>query len=133
MAVTSEPPRGAAHDVAGADVGALAEAEGEDARRMGPRRRGEPVAVRAVVGDDRGAAGLQPLEDLALGVGDLVLAGEELAVGGGDGGDDGDVRPHQPGQRGELAGMVHAHLEHAEARRARHPRQADSGTPVWLL
>ena len=73
--------------------------------------------MRAVIGDDRGAARLQPLENLALGVGDVGVAGEKFAVRRGDGGDDGDVRPHQPGQRGQLALMVHAHLEHAEPRR----------------
>ena len=47
---------------------------------MRPRRGDQPVAMRAVEGDDRGAARLQPLEDLALGVGDRLVAGEEFAM-----------------------------------------------------
>ena len=54
--------------------------------------------MRTVIGDDRGAARLQPLEDLALRVGDRFVAGEEFAVGRGDGGDDRDMRTDDPGQ-----------------------------------
>src|SRR5688572_31083749 len=67
-------------EIGGADVGALAEPEGQDARRVRPRRGDEPFAMAAVMRDDRGAARLEAGEDLRLGVGDLFLAGEELAV-----------------------------------------------------
>ena len=69
-----------AHDVGRAYVRLLVHPEGHDPPRMRPRRRDQPVAVRVVVGDDRDAARLQPLENLAFGVGDLGVAGEIFAV-----------------------------------------------------
>ena len=123
------------HDVAGPDVGAFAEAEAQHLRRIGPGGGGKPVAIGAVVGNESDSALLQALEDLALGVGNLLLAGEEGAMGRCDGGDDRDVRPDQAGQRGQLAFMVHPHLEHAEAGLARHPgeRERNSGMVVVAL
>ncbi len=117
-------PAFAADRISGAHVGALACAEGDDAGGIRLRRGDQPVAIRIVERDDGGAAFLQPFENLGLGVGNLLLAGEIFAMGRGDGGDERDVGPHQPGQSGKLAGMVHAHFEHAEAGVARHPRQA---------
>ena len=80
--------------------------------------------MRAVIGNDRGAARLQPLENLGLGLGDRRFGAEKFDMGGRDGGDDRDMGPHLPGQRGQFARMVHAHFEHTERRLARHPRQA---------
>ena len=43
----------------------IAAAEGDDPVGMAARRLDQPVAMRRVVGDDRDAVGLEPLEDLA--------------------------------------------------------------------
>ena len=122
-----------AHGVDRGDVG-LAAAEGHDAPRMAPRGLEQAVALGRVLGDDRDAAGLEPLEDLGLGVGDRLDRAEMLDMRRGDGGDQRDVRAHQPGQRGDLAGMVHAHFE---ARRifavARHAREAERNAGVVVV
>src|SRR3546814_3467800 len=90
---------------------------------MGRRRADQAIAMRTIMRNDRGAARLESRKDLALGVGDRGFVGEERRVRGRDRRDDGDVRAHEPGQRGKLAGMVHPHLEHAEPRLTRHPRE----------
>src|SRR3546814_11664668 len=56
--------------------------------------------------DDRGAAGLEPFENLPLRIGDRLFATEIFHMRRGDGGDDGDVRAHDERQRGEFARMV---------------------------
>ena len=104
-------------------VGGGIDAEGDDISGEGAGVADEAVAVRAAVGDDRGATFLQPSEDLALGVGDGFLAAEEFDVSGGDRRDDRDVGADLRGQSVELAGVVHTHLEHPRSatRRASAP------------
>ena len=119
--------------VARADIGAFAAAKGDDPRGMGTGGGDQPVAMRRIIGDHRGAAGLQPLEDLALGVGDRFLAGEEGAVRRRDRRHQRDMRAHKPGQLGQLAGVIHPHLEHAEASVARHPRERQRHAGVIVV
>ena len=114
------------------DVG-VAAAEGDDPVGVAPRGLDQPVAVRAVVGDDRDAVGLEPDENLALGVGDRLFRSERLDMRGSDRGDDRDVRADLPGQSGDLARVVHAHFEHREPRVARHAREAQRHAGVVVV
>ena len=124
------------HDVAGADVGALAEAEGEDRRGIGPGRRG-PAGRGA--GCRYGTSAVPPssspwkISPLASAISSSLAKNSRWA--GAIAVTIATCGPHQPGQRGELAGMVHPHLEHAEARLARHPgeRQRHAGMVVVAL
>src|SRR3546814_8825315 len=84
----------------------------------------QPRMVRTVEGDDRGAAVLEPLENLALGVGDRFFAAEIFHMRGGDGGDHGDMRADHARQRGEFARMVHPHFEDAVVGGRWHTREA---------
>ena len=79
---------------------------------------------------DRHTAVDHPGEDLGLGIGDFVDAGEMLEVNGRHGGDERDVRADLRHQRGDLAGVVHADLEDAEARAGRHAGERQRHTPV---
>ncbi len=85
-----EQPRG---DQAAAIVGPdrvergdvrLAMAEGDRPFGIFARRLDQPVALRRVLGDDRHALGLQPFENLRLGVGDRFHRAEIFDVGRGD-------------------------------------------------
>ena len=78
------------------DVG-IAMAEGDDPVGMAPRGLDQPVAVRAVVGDDRDAVGLQPLEDFAPWRRRSPPRAEILDMRRGDGGDQRDMRPDHAG------------------------------------
>lgn len=132
------PARGQTHRLDRMDVGALGQTEGDGARGIGGGGRHQPVAVRAVIGDDGDAAGrsirrFETLEDFALGVGDGAFVGEEFGVGRRDGGDDRDVRPHQACKLGQLAGEVHAHFEHADLRVARHAGEAERHAGVVVV
>ena len=124
---------GAAQDIGGADVGALVEPESENAVGIRARRVDQPVAMRAVMRDDRGAVALESLKYLPLGVGDRLLAREIFAVRRGDGGDDRDMWPHQSGEPRQFACVVHPHFEHAVARFARHPRKAQRHSGVVVV
>ena len=75
-----------ADGVDGVDVG-VAAAEGDGPVGMAARGLDQPVAVRRVVGNDRDAVGLEPLENLGLGVGDRFLRAEILDMRRGDRGD----------------------------------------------
>src|SRR3546814_15874146 len=55
----------------------LAAAECHDASGMGPRMADQPVAVRAVERNDSRPARLEPLENLALGIGDGFVRRKE--------------------------------------------------------
>ena len=89
--------------------------------------------MRIVAIDDRGAARLDALKNLRLGVGDGLDRGEEFEMHRLDRGDDRDMRAHQPGQRRDLAGVVHAHLEHRIARARRAARQRQRHAPVVVV
>ena len=96
-------------------LGARCLAEADDLGAVFERAVLEPLVMRIVAIDDRGAARLEPAEDFRLGVGDLLHRAEETEMDRRHGGDDGDMRPDQAGQEVDLARMVHADLEHAEA------------------
>src|SRR3546814_2753096 len=66
-----------------ANIGALAQPEADDMRRMFFRLGAQPRIIGAVERDDRGAAGFEPLENLALGVRNLLFAAEILHMPGG--------------------------------------------------
>src|SRR5687768_3126079 len=85
-------PLGGPDDVVCPYVGAFALAKRQDPAGIRSSSGNETVPVRAVERNDGRAAGLEPLEYLSLGIGNLLFAGEEFAVGGSDGGDEGDVR-----------------------------------------
>src|SRR3546814_7354630 len=84
-----------------ANVGALAQPEADDVRRVPLGLGAQPRMVRTVEGDDRGAAGLEPLENLALGVRDRFFAAAIFHMLGGAGVDDGDMRADHTRVRGE--------------------------------
>ena len=114
------------------DVG-VAAAEGDDPFGVAARGLDEPVAVRAIVGDDCDPVRLEALENLGLGVGDRFFRTEVFDVRGRDGGDQRDVRPDLPGQRGDLAVVAHAHLEHRELGVARHAGEAERDAGVIVV
>ena len=58
-------------------------------------RASQPRELRIVAVDDRGAARLEPCEDLRLGVGDGLERAEEFQMHRLDRGDDRDMRPHE--------------------------------------
>src|SRR3546814_2475188 len=68
-----------------ADIGALAEPEADDMRRMFFRLGAQPRVMGAVERDDGGAAGFEPFENLALGVCYGVFAAEIFQMRGGYG------------------------------------------------
>ncbi len=70
------------------------------------------------------------MEDLGLGVGDLLDRAEEAEMHGSDGGDDGDMRPDQPRQHVDLARMIHADLEHTETGALRHVGERERNAPM---
>ena len=123
---------GAAHRLDRADIGGGVEAEGHDAVGIRPGRRDQPVAVRTVIGNDRGAAGLKPLENLALGIGNggffrknsvcagamavtIAMCGRTIAVSA-------DSSP---------AWFIP--ISNTPAWQSRGIRARLKGTPVWLL
>src|SRR3546814_6210581 len=90
-------------DVCSSDlIRPLAAAECHDAPGMGPRMADQPVAMRAVERNDRRPARLQPLENLALGIGDGLVRRKELAVRRRDPGATRDVRADKAGERGKI-------------------------------
>ena len=105
-------------------LGMRGKAERDHARGMALGLGAQPRIVRAVGRNDCHTAFNQTLENLALGVGDLGLILEKADMCGRDRRHDCNVRAHQPRQLRQFARMVHAHLEHAELRARRHPRQA---------
>src|SRR5260221_111479 len=94
------------------------------------RRLREACEMSVVAVEDRGAAGFDTVEDLGLGIGDRLERGEIAEMRDLDRGDDGDMRPGDRAELGELAGMVHAELEDAEIRLARHSRQRQRHAPL---
>ena len=118
-------------DVAEAQAGIRMMAEGHDpcrSERFGLRTK--KVEERIVAIENRRAAGLQPLEDFGLCVGNVRDAVEELDMDGLDGGHDGDVRPDHRCQRTDFTGMIHADLAYREVRVGRHPRQRQRHPPM---
>ena len=100
----------------------------------GRARRGiEPLIVRIVGIEDRDAAGHEARKNLGLGVGDGLDRVEEFEMHRRDGGDDRDMRSRQRGQRQNLARVVHADLDDAEVRLARHPRQGQRHAPMIVV
>ena len=75
----------------GVHVG-IAAAESDDAVGAPPRGLDQPVAVRGIVGDDGDPFGLDPFEDLRLGVGDRLFRSEIFDMGGSDRRDQCNVR-----------------------------------------
>ena len=121
-------------DPLGPHVGLGMLAEGEDA----PARRGGGVGAEAlVIGivaiEDGGAALLEALEDLALGVGDAPDRAEILDVDRLHRRDDRHLRPHEPRQRRDLARVVHADLEDAEGAAPRHAGEGQGHAPVIVV
>src|SRR5439155_5214924 len=80
------------YDIAGADIGTLANPERPDVRRITLGCRDQSIAVRAVERNDRGAVRLQTLEDLGLRIRGRFLVGEERAMRRRNGGDDRNMR-----------------------------------------
>jgi len=99
-------------------LGVLAERDdAADAIRLGLLL--QTCEMWIVTVDHHGAAWLDALEYLRLGVGDGLDRWEELQMHRLHGGDDRHMGAHQPGQRRDLAGMVHAHFQHGVARALR--------------
>src|SRR5260221_1053731 len=94
------------------------------------RRLREACEMSVVAVGDRGAAGFDTVEDLGLGIGDRLERGEIAEMRDLDRGDDGDMRPGDRAELGELAGMVHAELEDAEIRLARHCGRRQGPAPL---
>jgi hypothetical protein len=125
---------GPGHDPLGADVGGFVLAEGEDAPGARGARVGlQALEMRVVPVDHRRAAGLEPGEDLAFGVGDAVDRAEVLDMDGLHRGDDRHVGPHHAGERRDLGGVVHADLEHAEGALARHAGEREGHAPMIVV
>ena len=102
-------------------VGFRGGAETKDARDAGGARRGlEAGELRIVAVEHRDPTGLDPVEDLGLGVRDRGQRREEGAVNRRHVGHDRDVRAHHPRERRDFAGTVHADLKHAERAAGRH-------------
>ncbi len=114
------------------DVGGLVEPERDDPRGMRGCCRDQPVAMRAVKGDDRNAAGFEPGEDLALSIRDRFLAREKFGVRRCDRRDDRDVRADKLRQLREFAAWF-IPISNTPKRVAAGIRDRLSGTPVWLL
>ena len=93
------------------------------------RRPVQPLELRDIGIDHRGAARLDAGEDLRLRVRDGIERAEEFQMHRRDRGDDRHMRTHQRGQRRDLARMVHADLEHAELRRAAASARARAARP----
>src|SRR5260221_993064 len=108
-------------------------AEGDDTLGAAARCLKEPVAIRRVVGDDRDAGGLEPLEDFRFGIGNHLFRAEILDVRRSDRGNQRDVRAYLRRQRADLAGIVHADFEHGILDVARHPREAQGHTGVIVV
>ena len=109
-------------------------AEGENTRDPLALRMGEkPGELLAVTGQHGHTAGLQPFEDLGLGVGDGLDRAQIFEMRRGDPGHDGDVRPDLTCEIGDLASMVHAHLEDAEARRLWQAGQRQRHAPLIVV
>ena len=106
-------------------------AEGMDMADAGRGRRVfQKLVLRAVMNDQRMAAIDDALEDLGLGLGNLVEALEIAEMGGGDARHHGHMRPHHGGQRPDLARVVHADLEDAEVGCLGHARQRQRHAPM---
>ena len=120
------------HRVDGVDVG-IAAAEGDDAVGMAARRLDQPVAVRRVVGDDGDAVGLEPFEDLGLGVGDRLFRAEILDMRGRDRGDERDMRADLARSARAISPVLFMPISSTANSASRGIRARLSGTPVWLL
>ena len=94
------------------------------------RRGGEPRRNGVVAVEDRGAARAPCRRRSRPWRRRSPRPREEAEMRRLDRGDDRHVRAHQPRQRVDLAGMVHAHLEHAALRVARHARQRQRHAPM---
>ena len=114
------------------DVG-VAAAEGDDPVGMAPRRLHQPVAVRRVVGDDRDAVGLEPFENLRLGIGDRLFRAEVLDVRRRDRGDQRDVRADLRDVSAAISPALFMPISSTANSASRGIRARLSGTPVWLL
>ena len=108
-------------------------AEGRDPRGPRPRRGGEPLELRRVAIEHGDAAGLEPGEDLGLGVGDSFERAEMLDVHRRDRRHQRDMRPRHGDQRRDLAGVVHADLDHCEGGAGGQARQRQRHAPVIVV
>ena len=79
------------------------------------RGRSQSCVMRVVAVENRDAAGLEPEEDLGLGIGNRLDRREEAEMHRLHRRDHRDMRAHEPREVGDLAGMVHAELEDAVA------------------
>ena len=84
---------------------------------------GAVVEHRVVAVENGGAAGHDPVKNLAFGVGDGGDVGEMANVHRFDIGDQGDLGPRQARQGADFAGVVHAHFKHAKIARRRRAGQ----------
>ena len=101
-------------------------AERHDASRTcAARGGGQPIEIVVVPVQHDRAARLETFENLGLGVGDSVEAGEEFGVSLGDCSDQRGMRTGQTGQRADLAGMIHPDLEYAVGGALRQTREAE--------
>ena len=93
------------------------------------------IQQRVVAVEDRETAGLQILEDLALGLENAIPAAQILNVGVADVGDDGDVRLDHLPQIADLAEVVHARLDDRRLmlRRQLEQRQGRADVVVEIL
>ena len=94
-------------------------------RACAARGGGQPIEMVVVPVQHGRAARLETFENLGLGVGDSVEAGEEFGVSRGDCGDQHGMRTGQTGERADLAGMIHPDLEHAVGGALRQTSEAE--------
>ena len=97
------------------------------------RCRLDPRMVRAIGGNDRGAARLQPFEDFGLGIGNRLFTAEHFDMRRSNRGDHRDVRADLRGQRGDLSRVVHTHFKHAELAARSHPGQAERNADMVVI
>jgi hypothetical protein len=116
-----------------ADVGMRRPAKGDHRACMTFGSFLQPGIMGAVCWYDCDPSGLQPPENLCLGLGNRFFAAKVLDVCGRDRGDHGNVRTDLHGQRGNLARVVHPHFKHAEFRTRRHPREAQRHADVVVV
>ena len=113
--------------------GIAAEADDAAPRRALRARFASSAKCVIVAVEDRRAAGLQPLENLGLRLGDGLDAVEEFDMDRRDRGDDRGMRADELGQRRDFAGMVHADLEDGVIGIARQPRERQRHAPMIVV
>jgi len=84
-------------------------------------------------GNNRHAAGFQPLKHGGLFARDGIKPGERLQMRGGNRGNQRRVRTGEARQRRDFAGVVHADLDHGKVGILRQPRQRQRHPPVVVV